>query len=182
MGTGEILTKVTIWVAVAGYAAGAAAYALSPRKYGWDSWARLAWTVACVALLAHVACAFHFYHGWSHAAAYLDTARQTEEMFGLDWGGGLYINYALLAGWVLDVGWWWARGREAYRRRPWPLAVAWHAFLIFIVFNATVVFKNGPARWAGLGLCLGLCLVWWLASRDNPTRGSGHLPLTAAKD
>jgi hypothetical protein len=182
MGTGEILTRVTIWVAVAGYAAGAAAFALSRKRDGWDSAARLAWTVACLGLLAHVACAFHVYHGWSHGAAYLDTARQTDEVFGLNWGGGLYINYALIIGWVVDVSWWWARGLDSYRRRPWPLTAAWHGFLIFIIFNATAVFKTGPARWAGLCLCLGLGLAWWLAARDNLTRRPGKRPLTAAKD
>lgn len=182
MGTGEILTRVTIWAAIAGYAAGAFAFALSRKRRGWDSAARLAFTVGCVGLFAHAACAFHFYHGWSHGAAYLDTARQTEEVFGINWGGGLYVNYALLAGWALDVTWWWARGLDAYRRRPWPLAVAWHGFLIFIVFNATVVFETGPARWAGLGLCVGLCLVWWLAGRDSLAGGRGNLPLTVAED
>jgi hypothetical protein len=182
MHTGEILTRITVWVAIAGFAAGAAAFALSRRRRGWESAARLAWTFGCVGLLAHVACAFHFYHGWSQRAAYVDTARQTDEVFGLDWGGGLYINYALLAGWVLDVTLWWARGLDAYRRRPWPLSAAWHGFLIFIVFNATVVFKEGPARWAGLCLCLGLCLVWWLAARGNLTLGPDRRTLTAAKD
>ena len=167
---GEVLIKVTIWVAVAGYFAGAAAFALARGRRGWDSFARLAWTAACVALLAHVACAFHFQHGWSHGVAYRETARQTEEVFGLDWGGGLYINYALLAGWVADVGWWWGRGLDAYRRRPWPLTYGWHAFLLFIVFNATVVFKAGFVRWAGLGLCLALCLAW-LAGRSRQTHG-----------
>jgi hypothetical protein len=171
MSGGDILTRVTIWVAVACYAVGAAAFALSRRRRGWDSAARLAWTAGCVSLLAHVACAFHFYHGWSHGAAYLDTARQTDEVFGLDWGGGLWVNYALVAGWALDVAWWWARGLDAYRRRPWPLTAAWHAFLFFIVFNATVVFVSGFARWAGLGLCLALCLVWLSAARGIASRG-----------
>jgi hypothetical protein len=182
MGTGEILTRVTIWVAVAGYAAGAAAFALSRKRYRWDAAARLASTLACIALLAHVACAFHFYHGWSHGVAYLDTARQTEEVFGLDWGGGLYVNYALLAGWVLDVTWWWVRGLDAYRRRPWPLTAAWHGFLIFIIFNAAVVFKTGPTRWAGLCVCLGLCLAWWVAARDNLTRRPDNRPLAVVED
>src|SRR5687767_13213248 len=102
---GELLTRITIWVAVVGYAAGATVFALSRGRGGWARAARLAWTVACAALLAHVACAFHFYHGWGHGAAYLDTARQTNEVFGLDWGGGLYVNYALMAGWVMDVSW-----------------------------------------------------------------------------
>ena len=182
MSGGEILTRVTVWVAVAGYAAGALAFALSRGRRAWDSAARLAWTAGCVGLLAHVACAFHFYHGWSHGAAYLDTARQTAEVFGLDWGGGLYVNYVLAAGWVLDVGFWWARGLESYRRRPLPLVAAWHAFLLFIIFNATVVFERGFARWAGLCACLCLCAAWGLAARDSLTRGRGGRPLAAAED
>lgn len=182
MGDGELLTKVTIWAAIAGYACGAAAFALSRGRRGWDRAARLCWTVACGALLAHVACAFHFYHRWSHEAAYLDTARQTNEVFGLDWGGGLYINYALMTGWVLDVTWWWLAGLDSYRRRPWPLIVAWHGFLVFIIFNATAVFKAGVARWAGLCLCLGLCLAWGFVARDNLFGGTGEGAPAAAKD
>ena len=87
MGDGELLTKVTIWVAFIGYAAGTVAFALSTcGGRGWDRAARLSWTVACAALLAHAACAFHF------------------------------------------------------RRRPRALVAAWLGFLIFIIFNATVVF------------------------------------------
>jgi hypothetical protein len=173
MGNGALLTKVTIWVAVAGYAAGTTAFALSGGRRAWSRAARWAWTAACAALLAHVACAFHFFHGWSHAAAHLDTARQTREVFGLDWGGGLYINYALMTGWSLDVAWWWLAGLDSYRRRPRLLVAAWHGFLVFIIFNATVVFKDGVARWAGLGLCLGLCLAWGLAARDKLFGGTG---------
>lgn len=179
---GELLTKITIWVAVAGYAAGAAAFALSGRRIGWDGEARLAWTLACAALLAHVACAFHYYHGWSHASAYLDTARQTNEVFGLNWGGGLYINYALMVGWVSDVARWWLGGLDSYRRRWWPLTAAWHGFLIFIFFNATVVFKSGAARWAGTVACLGLCVAWWIAARDSMTGGTGGGAPAAAED
>jgi len=182
MDSGALLTKVTVWVAVAGYAAGAAAFALSRGRRGWDAAARLAWTVACVALLAHVACAFHVYHGWSHESAYVETARQTGEVVGLDWGGGLFINYAILIGWVADVAWWWLAGLDSYRRRPWPLLAAWHGFLIFIIFNATVVFKNGFTRWAGLGVCLGLCVVGWLAARDSLTRRAAGRPLEAVED
>lgn len=182
MDGGEILTRVTVWAAVAGYAAGAVAFALSGRRRRWDAAARLVWTAACVALIAHAACAFNYYHGWSHGAAYLDTARQTAEVFKLDWGGGLYVNYFLLAGWALDVGWWWLGGLDAYRRRPWPLAAAWHGFLLFIFFNATVVFKSGPARWAGLCVCLGICSAWWAAARRNLTRGADADALGVAED
>lgn len=180
MVSGELLTRITIWVAVAGFAAGVTAYAVSVRKVGWEGAARLCWTVACVALLVHVACAFHFYHGWSHGSAYLDTARQTNEVFGLDWGGGLYINYALMAGWVVDVTWWWLRGPDSYHYRWRPLTAAWHGFLLFIFFNATVVFKSGPTRWVGLGVCVCVAVAWWRAFRYRPTR---HLcSLATAKD
>ena len=171
MSGGEVLTKVTIWIAVAGYFLGAAAFALSHGRRGWDSSARLVWTVACVALVAHVACAFHVHHGWSHEAAYRDTARQNAEVFGLDWGGGLYVNYVLVAAWVADVCWWWGLGLDAYRRRPWPLVAVWHTFLLVIVFSATVIFEGGIVRWTGLSLCLALCLVWLIGSRRGAARG-----------
>ena len=182
MDSGSLLTKITIWVAIACYAAGAAAFAFSRRRRKRDAAARLAWTVACVALLIHVACAFHFHHGWSHKLAYIETARQTGEVVGLYWGGGLFINYAIMTGWVVDVGCWWLGGLDSYRRRPWPLVAAWHGFLIFIIFNATVVFKDGFTRWAGLVVCLGLCLVWWLAARDELTRKAVNHPLVVTED
>ena len=107
-----------------------------------------------------MASAYHFYHNWSQAAAYRETARQTAEVTGLVWGGGLFINYALIIGWVVDVALWRLRGLDAYRNRPRWLAVAWQGFLFFIIFNATVIFKTGPLRWIGLGLCLWLGFLW----------------------
>ena len=169
--TGEILTRATIWITIVAFAVGFAAFALSRNRHSWESAARLAWTVACVALLAHVAFAFNFYHAWSHDAAYRETARQTENVIGLNWGGGLYINYALIIGLVLDTIWWWIVGLEAYRYWRWPLLAAWHGFLIFIIFNATVVFKTGFVCLAGLVVCLGLFLVWLLGVRGNFGRG-----------
>ncbi len=181
MSTGEILTRVTIWIALAGYATGATLFALSRQRTNWDAAARLAWTAACIGLLAHVICAFHFYHEWSHTSAYRDTARQTAEVFGLNWGGGLYINYAFLLGWVIDVIWWW-RGLEAYRRRPWPLVAAWHAIVLFIFFNGAVVFATGPLRWLGLCLSIGLCLIWWYAARKKSPRQPRDHQLTVVEN
>jgi len=165
---GEILTRVTIWIAILGYVSGTVAFALTRNRHQGDSMARLAWTIAIVGLLAHAFCAFHYYHAWSESAAYRDTARQTNQVVGLNWGGGLYVNYAVIIGWVVDVGWWWVRGVGSYRHRPWLLTAAWHGFLIFIIFNSTVVFKTGFVRWAGLSVCLGLCLMWWLALMNSP--------------
>jgi hypothetical protein len=170
MSKGEFFTRFTVWVSLAGYFVGVALSTLSRKRDKWERAARLVWSIACISLLAHAACAFHFYHGWSHDSAYRETARQTLEVVSLDWGGGLYINYAFMAGWVTDVAWWW-RGLEVYRRRPRALVAVWQGFLMFIFFNATVVFKTGPLRFIGLFLCCGLCLLWWYAAASTPNPG-----------
>jgi hypothetical protein len=174
MTLGDLLTRVTVWGALVGYLIGIACYLHSRRRRSWDSAARLAWTFACGSLIAHVASAFHFYHGWSHDAAYRETARQTAEVVGFDWGGGLYINYLLVAGWVGDVIWWW-QGLDSYRRRPVLLVAAWQGFLFFILFNATVVFETGALRWIALLLSVALALLWWRSTRlDHATSSTEH--------
>lgn len=161
MDSGEFLTRATIWLAIAGYAVGTVVFATARRRSSGDSWTRVAWTIGCAALLAHFASAYEFYHAWSHASAYADTARQTAEVFKVNWGGGLFINYAVAGLWLVDVAAWWFAGLDSYRRRPWLITLFWHAFLIFIIFNATVVFKHGPVRWIGLFVCVILCVSWF---------------------
>jgi hypothetical protein len=113
-------------------------------------WARLSWTLGCLAFLIHVACAFGFYHHWSHADAYSKTAQRTAELVGLSWGGGLYANYAFALVWVADAAWWW-RGLTRYEARTRGIELAVQGFLGFIILNATLVFGVGPIRWFGLG-------------------------------
>lgn len=170
MSTGEFLTRITIWLTIAAYIVGFAAFAISRGNRKWDFFARNALTIAALSLLAHLAAAYHFYHQWSHEAAYSETARQTFAVTGLNWGGGLYINYLVLAGFIVDAGWWWLAGLESYRRRSWILTAAWHFFVIFIIFNATVVFKTGVVRWTGLVVCLILSTLWLkvIANRKEP--------------
>jgi hypothetical protein len=114
----------------------------------WSRSARLTWTVGYVCFLLHLAAAFHFVHGWSHDSAVSETARRTDEVIGLHWGGGVYVNYAFALAWGLDVAWWWwAPGH--YESRPRWVEWGIQAFLAFIVFNATAVFGHGPIRWIG---------------------------------
>jgi len=167
MSSGEFLTRSTVWISIVAYTIGCVVFATARRQSESDRWTRLAWTGGCAALVAHVICAFQFYHAWSHNSAYVETARQTAAVFSINWGGGLFINYALAALWTADVAWWWLAGLSSYRRRPWWLTLTWHSFLIFIIFNATVVFKDGAARWIGLLVCLTLCLSWALISRQR---------------
>jgi len=159
MDAGEVATRWSVRVAVALYALAVAGMLLGERRRWWRTAARWAWTLACAAYLAHVGCAFQFFHGWSHAAAYAETARRTEEMFGLAWGGGLYLNYLFTAVWVGDVLWWWA-APAAYQVRPRWLGWAVHGFLAFMIFNGAVVFATGLVRWVALAVCLGLGSLW----------------------
>lgn len=170
METGEFLTRATIWIAIVAYAVGSVVFALARGRTRWDSATRLLWTSAVVSLTGHFISAYSFYHHWSHESAYVDTARQTKEVVGLDWGGGLFINYAFLIIWTIDVTWWWFRGLNSYRTRPWPLVATWHGFLIFILFNATVVFKDGVVRWVGVVICAVLCIAWIVIARQNHAR------------
>jgi hypothetical protein len=111
--------------------------------------ARALWTGGAVLLVVHTLAVFHYIHGWSQDAALAHTARQTAALTGLDWGGGLYVNYAFIALWVFDAGVWW-RTPAAYERRT-PLARdALLAIFLFMFVNAGIVFAHGPARWLGI--------------------------------
>src|SRR5687768_3073740 len=99
----EILTRHTVWLALTLYVAGEAVRGRSAR--------RPLNTLGCAVFLTHVACAFHFYHAWSHSAAYADTARQTAELTGWDSGTGLYINYFFVLVWIADAASSWIIGQ-----------------------------------------------------------------------
>lgn len=163
----DFLTRSTVWLSIAAYAVGCVVFATARGRVACDRWTRLAWTIGCAALLAHFICAFQFVHAWSHSSAYRDTARQTAEVFGINWGGGIFINYAVAILWAGDVVWWWIAGLSSYRRRPWLLTLIWHGFLIFIIFNATVVFGSGLTRWLGLVVSLIVVLSWIIINRQR---------------
>ena len=160
---GEWLTKVTVWMALLGYAAGAVCLLLARRSPKWSRPARLAWTFGCAWFLAHVFCAFAFHYGWSHLTAFRETARQTGEVMGVNVGGGVFVSYAFTLLWAADAVWWWL-DEAGYRRRPRLLTYALHGFFFFIIFNGTVVFEHGPARWLGALICGGLAVLWLVTS------------------
>lgn len=166
MSGGELLTRGAVFAALVLAVFGSAERLTAgdrpgPRRKQWMLWTRWAWTGGCLAYLVHVAAAFHYTYDWSHGVAYRATARQTAEVFGLDWGGGLYVNYAFTIAWMADVARrWWAG--ERYRRLPGALATGWRLFFLFMVFNGAVVFGSTPARWLGAVVCLALVALWWL--------------------
>ena len=117
---------------------------------------RLLWTAGFALYLAHVAAAFHFVHGWSHADAWRETARQTNALVGWNSGSGLWANYAFTLVWLADAAAWWAIGDDYPRRYP-RTQVALQALFAFLVFNATAVF--GPPFWRPTVAAFGLVLA-----------------------
>lgn len=123
-------------------------------------------TAGCLLLIAHTLLAFELVHHWSHALAYRDTARQTQEVVGWNWGGGVYVNYAFILAWTADVGWSWLFP-HSYSRRPAAVTLAWHSFALFIILNATVIFGSGFSRALGvIGLML-VAVAAWRARRGE---------------
>lgn len=157
---GDLLIRWTIRAGLVAFAArlvvGLLPGSAAPRSERVQRWL---WTVACGLLWIHVACAFQFEHHWSHQAAYRQTARETAAVTGLDWGGGLWINYALMLLWAGDVAWWWVSPRS-FVTRPAVLNWLWLGFLCFITFNATIVFKTGMLRWWGIATTIALLVLW----------------------
>lgn len=111
---------------------------------------RLLWTAGWGILVVHTVAVFAFVHGWSHAAAVAHTARQTEELLGISFGGGVWFNYATIVVWGADVARLWRREQNpGIFPNPWVLwSVTVHAYLAMIVVSATVVF--GPKFWWGV--------------------------------
>ena len=111
--------------------------------------ARTFWTAGAALLVVHCLAVFHYVHDWSQDAALEHTARQTAALTGLDWGGGLYVNYAFVGLWALDAFFWW-RDPAAYERRTPIARDALLAVFLFMFVNAGIVFAHGPARWLGI--------------------------------
>ena len=99
--TGEWLTRGTVWLALLLYVA--AEVAATRRDLRGFKGARWLNTAGLVVFLGHIASAFQHYHQWSHTVAYAETAEQTKEFVGWNWGGGLYLNYLFTLIWLGDV-------------------------------------------------------------------------------
>ena len=154
---GDLLTRVTIWLALALYAASQVARRPSAAKTGELAF----WLLSSgwVLYIAHVLLAFDTHYSWSHATAYAETATQTEALTGWRWGGGLYVNYLFSAVWGVELCWWrWAR--ERYEGRATWLELVIRGFFLFMIVNGAVVFVSGPQRWLGVAT-VGVLLVAW---------------------
>jgi len=159
--TGEMLTRNTVRLSLAWYSiAFCLMFCLGPAD--WTASTRLGrvarwcWTLSLVTFLVHLMMAFHFYHHWSHADAFNHTA----EMSGI--GEGIYVSYLFTLLWIVDVAWWWIQPLQFATRSVW-IDRTLHAFMLFIVFNGTVIYERGPIRWAALAVFAALAIAWRLS-------------------
>jgi hypothetical protein len=154
---GEHLTFWSIRLSLLCYVAALALCWWNPSA--WPLRRRL-WTLGFSLFIVHMLAAFAFYHSWSHADAVADTARQTKELVGVEFGGGIYFNYVFALVWSADVALWWAIG-AAYVARPLWLKLLVQGYLFFIAVNGAIVFAAGPTRWVGIAACaaLGILIV-----------------------
>lgn len=160
----ETITRASVWIALLCYFAATSAQL---RKHpGNPAIVRLLWTAGCLAYVVHVFCAFQFYHSWSHQAALEDTARQTADVTGWNWGGGIWFNYLFTLAWIADVVRLWRANPQPSSRRIRTLVAGWQAFFFFMVFNATAVFETGPVRWLGAIGCLVVAILFIRARRN----------------
>ena len=166
----ELLTRWTVRLSLMLYAAALGVMILGRHRPDYLREARLAWSVGCVLLWLHLAAAFHFFHDWSHEAAYEATARDTEAVLGWPFGAGVYFNYLFAVVWTVDVVWWWKVGPRAPLDRSIWLKLVVHGFLLFMVFNATVPFGSGGVRWVAAG---GFVLLGAVAWRRWRVKGGG---------
>ena len=156
MATGELLTRLAIWLALGLYVASQAA---RPSRLGrWLS------AGGWVLFGAHVALAFQVHYGWSHATALGETAVQTEAMTGVRTGSGLYMNYLFGLVWLAEV-WWWNRDETSYRSRPATVELSVRVFFLFMLVNGAVIFVDAPQRWVGLVLVVMLLYAWRPSTR-----------------
>lgn len=155
MHTGEFLTRATIWLGLSL----ALIVAIQRLTNHVSLFTRWLWAIAAFATLLHVLFAFGTFHGWSHADAYADTARQTADVTGWNWGGGIWFNYLFVALWAGDAVCW-LRTQESDSQRNRSLRRCWDGFFVLMAFNATVVFGHGWIRWVGAASFIVLGGLW----------------------
>jgi len=82
-------------------------------------------------------------------------------VYGLDWGGGVYVNYAFLGVWALDLWRWRAEAHRGATRSRWGTWLARAFYFFIVILNGAVIFAAGWRRWLGVVLIVWLAAAWW---------------------
>jgi hypothetical protein len=152
----EVWIRGTAWAALALWSA---SEWVSARRASVDRGPILAWRLNALGasvFVLHVFLAMQIRHGWSHESAVRETARQTEALFGIRDGSGVWLNYLMALLWMADV--WRSRNPisvGAQTSRRWL-----KGFLFFMWFNAAIVFPHGLWRLLGIVLLTPVVVSW----------------------
>lgn len=147
---------LTVWVGVVLFAAADAARSWRPTAQA-PRWAWWAFASGLLLAIVHTMLAFAIVHQWSHADAVRSTAVQTQAVYGVAFGGGVYVNYVFFTVWLADA-WWW-RLRPPHSRPGWATWTL-RAFYVVILINAAGVFVPGWRGRFGMALVAALASVW----------------------
>jgi hypothetical protein len=142
----------TIWLALLLFAAGESGRRRGGARGSATAWAWWAFVAGAWLCAIHIGIAMQSAHAWSHNAAVAATARQTRAVYGVDWGGGVFLNYAFVAVWLFEAWRWRWRPANGGRVIDWMTRV----FFLVMILNGAVIFAGGARRIAGAGL------VGWL--------------------
>jgi hypothetical protein len=148
----------TIWLSLCLFVVGEAGKPRS-RHAVTTSWPWRLWVLGALICIVHMAIALDVRHGWSHRSAVEETARQTAAVYGIEWGGGVYVNYLFVIVWLAE-SWWWRRDPEGYACQPTALTWTLRAFYLIVIVNAAIVFASPARRIAGAVLVMFLIWVW----------------------
>jgi hypothetical protein len=129
-------------------------------KQGPSGLCRWIWTAGGLLLAVHIALAMAWAHGWNYDAVYQATAEDTAKVTGTYWGGGVWLNFAMLGMWLADIVWWWC-APAGYNARARYFDWAVQGFFVFMIFNATVVFETGAVRYTSAVLFGALLWFFW---------------------
>lgn len=158
----------TIWIALLLLVAGEAGRRRGFERGSPPAWAWPAFAAGVVLSAIHVTLAMSIAHGWSHDSAVAATAAQTKAVYGLDWGGGVFANYAFVAVWAFDAWRWRAR---AARSPDGPDALTWpiRVFFFVMIVNGAVIFVAGRRWMLGAALVAALTWIWRPVRREALT-------------
>lgn len=154
----DLIVRGSMWLALSCFVAGHVGFRRA-RPSRAARWAVSTYWLGLALAMAHAAAAFHWHHDWSHARAVAATAAETARTFGLDWGGGVWVNYGFLATWLADATW------RTARRTPGPsgsAAAAWpiRGFYLIVIASGAVVFVAWPMTLLGVALVAVLLWSW----------------------
>jgi hypothetical protein len=151
----------TIWLAVVLFVAGEVGKrAVAHRRAAW-----ILWTSGAIACGVHMALAMGLQHDWSHDRAVDATATQVEQVFGVRFGLGFFLNYVFLLMWIAEAVWWRA-APDSYFNRSSAIRLASRLFFAVILVNGAVIFVQPSRRFAG-ALLVGILLWSWRPVRPR---------------